>query len=381
STLMSDFPRISFITYTYNDHHAAAGLLRHTLDFGVPFAEMLVIDDASASPFVPPEPSLFPSAPRVLRLERKHGPGQAKRAGLNALTGDIFFSLDADIRPHKHWLKHALSLLARPDTGMVGAQCIPALAGSSLARARYRTFPQRRDDRDAPKLPGGCMLLRRSVWEQVGGLDDYAGALWEDVHLSRKILASGLRLLSCDSLPVYETRHLDRAAHCRREAVYYGEAVAAIVKKYGPERYLHDSGPALHAALDYARRYSDPILVYAGFMVTLLTLARALRLLAGPKEASGDEAARALLSEGMRLFAPYPESLALLRADLARAGEKELPEAGDAKSMPALAAYFAPALSAGVMDSLEQDWVPRYRQEDAAANFDAHYMQDAARIL
>lgn len=362
---------ISFITYTYNDHRLVRDLLGYLKYFQVPFAEIVVVDDASSVPFILPENA--PPQARVLRLPENVGPGQAKRAGLNALSHDIFFSLDADIRPHAGWLLHALNLVTDPGVGLVGGSCAPSTGASYHARARKKTFVFSGKDREAPVVPGGCMLLRRDVWQRVGGLEDYRSTTFEDYHFCRKLHQAGLRIIRCDSLPVYETRHLHRAVFCRRKAFYNSTSAAPVIRRHGAERYLADRSASLEQGLAYAEKSGDPVLVYAWLLESLLVLCQVARK-AEQEAPPLPFTAHDVLCEGANIFSGFPGTLALFADDLLRAGEK-LPDAPDS-GFPPLAHFFAPAMERNIPAMLEEIWVSRYRDEDDAMIFDGHYTEE-----
>jgi glycosyltransferase involved in cell wall biosynthesis len=359
-------PGLSLVTYTYNDHHFVDDLLGYAQKFAVPVEELVVVDDASAVPYVPAPALLSGPAVRVVVHDANAGPSQAKRTGLNAASGDILFSLDADIRPHVGWLKNALPLLADPAAGIVGADCIPARKAGSLAAALHGAVRVVRGISESRFVQGGCLLLRRDTWRAIGGLEDFQAGrrAFEDVHLSNKAAARGLRLLRDNRLPVYETRSLHRLSWCRRSAGYECDGIGAILRKYGSAEYMRGFGGELRNALAYFRASGDPVLIYA----LLLKLVRIYRVLVdsgSPLPADGEPlpCIRAAL-------APYPALRELFREDVCALGEDP-----DRAALPLSA--FTPLMcgivASGAPAALEERWVAVYRGEDRSLPFDSHY--------
>jgi GT2 family glycosyltransferase len=357
---------ISLVTYTYNDHALIDELLHYAGIFAVPLQEVLVVDDGSARPYAPSGACGLPV--RVIRHAANAGPAAAKRSGLDRASGGVIFSLDADIRPHAAWLKDSLPLLTDPAIGLVGGSPLPLRQASSLSAAVYRTFPKEKTCRDAAFTPGGCLLFRRDVWQRIGGLDDFSREIFEDYHLSVKILAHGYRLVRNNRYPVYEKRHLDRAGYCRRHAAYETAPAAAVIGRHGLSGYLRDAAAALQPGIDYFRRTGDPVLVYVLLLKTALILSSAEM-----PEIPGASFLRALLDKlgdrpGARDF--FLRDMRRLNLDLPPLSAPALPPFA-----PAVDEFLALLPLAAMGKALEEKWIAVYLAEDEKIPFDRHYTQ------
>jgi GT2 family glycosyltransferase len=363
---MPDMRGLSLVTYTYNDHQSVMELLEYSKSFHIPIREVMVVDDGSAIPFTLREDSAFSF--QILRQPRNMGPGQAKRAGLGAATAPVIFSLDADIRPHAKWAFSSLELLRDTTVGLVGSLISPAKNASYLGKALYRTRPALGEVNEAAFVAGGCMVLRKSAWDAVGGLEDFTGRAFEDFHLCRKMRQAGYKVVLNTLFPVYEKRHLHRTAWCGRHAAYELEPVAAIVEKYGLARYLADQEPYLRLALDDFAVSGDPVLAYT-FLLKLaymvLSLAETRRVFFSSE----------IVAEMQHYLSAYPSLSALLEDDLRRMGVHV--ERNVAGESGILAGMFAGLADAGILPALENLWVARYREEDASVSFDSHYCEAA----
>ena len=356
--------RISLVTYTRNDHAFVEELLRQSASWGVPLAEILVVDDASAPPF-PERDSL-----RVLRLAANKGPGQAKRLGLAAAKGDVILSLDADIRLSPGWLRSALRHLADPTVGIVGATILPALADTYLSRALFgmsRLEKREKKDVEVTFLPGGVWLFRRQVWEETGGLADYDAPAHEDYWISRRLRENGLRLISADSRAAYEKRRLTRHAYCRRQALYCAPGLAAAAARESLAAILGNLKKDLAPSLAYAARSGEAAIVYIELLRAAHLLAEVARINPDLFPGKTSPAAGALA-----LAQDFPKLFALLREDLTLLG---LAPETTPSPLPFLAECFDPLLKGGFLPLLDAVWVDKLREEDASTDFDAHYLQ------
>ncbi|MDR1946327.1 MAG: glycosyltransferase [Desulfovibrio sp.] len=358
-------PGLSLVTYSYNDHHFVDELLYYTQKFSAPVTEIVVVDDASSIPWVPSRE--FSGGPdiRTIRHSANTGPSQAKRTGLSTASGDILFSLDADIRPHIGWLKNALSLLADPAIGLVGTVCVPARKAGSLAAALHKTMRVSRTVAESRFVQGGCLLLRRDAWKTIGGLDDFQPGrrAFVDVHLSNKTAAHGLRILRDTRLPVYETRNLHRLTWCRRSAGYECQGIDAVLRKYGSAEYMRGFGLELRDAFAYFRASGDPVLVYA----LLLKLIRIYRVLADTGNPLPDGEPLPCIRSAL---APHPALTDFFRQDARALNENPDREAA---VLPAFIPLMRDIAGSGTLAALEEQWVAVYREEDRSLHFDSHY--------
>lgn len=148
------------------------------------------------------------------------------RAALEA-KGDYICMLNSDTVPHAGWLKAMLGVMrAFPQVGAVGAKLIwpPWATGNRLPgmvqhagvafnamRLPYHImegFPPEHRLVNRPLMmkavTGACMLVRRRLWDQVGGLDEEFGqGNFEDIDLCLKIVEAGYEVAYCPTAVLY----------------------------------------------------------------------------------------------------------------------------------------------------------------------------------
>ena len=227
--------RISLVSYTYNDFEFISTLLSDSHSWGIDFFETIIVDDCSATPF-----ETTRSDVRLIHNNSNQGPAKTKQIGLGAASGDIIFSIDCDIRPHKKWAFHALSYLQHQEIGAVGTYPIYPRPGSSKVsqwQCKVNKFNKNQDEL-CKFIMGGIFLLRRDVYQAIGGIRCDSCDIAEDIRMSKDITNKGYQLVNIRQYPVYQIRPLSISQLCKQNIVYGGESQVYLAYNEGLEQVI-----------------------------------------------------------------------------------------------------------------------------------------------
>jgi len=135
---------------------------------------------------------------RSVRNEENLGFGRASNQGADATSGQYILFLNNDTVPLPGWLGPMVECMeSRPEVGIVGAKLLYPDSGlmqhAGVAVGEGHPFhvykmlpadlPEACEDRDCDAVTGACMLVRRSLFEELGGFDvAYLNGL-EDIDL------------------------------------------------------------------------------------------------------------------------------------------------------------------------------------------------------
>ena len=178
-------------------------------------AEVVVSDDGSSDE-TPAYLASLGSAVRVVRSGGNGGFARACNAGAAAASQEALVLLNNDTIPCRGWLRALLEELADPGIGIAGSKLLypdGTIQHAGVAFGRMTALPYHlyagaessapcvNHRRELRAVTGACLLLRRSLWEELEGLD--AGYLngFEDIDLCMRAAARGWRI-------VYQPRSL-----------------------------------------------------------------------------------------------------------------------------------------------------------------------------
>ncbi len=198
--------RISIIIPAHNQVKHTAGCLETVLtDLGDDDEVVLVDDDsADATPVLAGWPGV-----RYERLGQRSGFAAAVNHGAAVARGDFLLLLNNDTIPQPGWLESMHAAMRQPTVGVVGARLI--YPGTNLIQHAGMVFgadclpyhiyrhhdancPHVRRRRPFASLTGACLLVRRELFAELGGLDEGYRNGYEDVDLC---LQSGARGYQC----------------------------------------------------------------------------------------------------------------------------------------------------------------------------------------
>ena len=203
--------------------------------------EIIVVDDASASPLS--ELITGDSAKKVnfLRHEEQQGLIRSKADGANAAQGDIVMFLDCHVKPATDWWKPIVSNIetnykrvvmpiitnldvdtwtdvSPPGQGNGAAKCYITMD----AEFKWFTGQSQHDQQDGvnyvPVLSGGLLAISKQWWEETGGYDEEM-QIWggENIDQSLRVWLCGGEIVSApDSRVAHMWRVPEKAStHAR----------------------------------------------------------------------------------------------------------------------------------------------------------------------
>ncbi|RJX20675.1 MAG: glycosyltransferase [Ammonifex sp.] len=168
--------------------------------------ELILVDNGSTDG----TGEYFDSIPNATGIKNPVNLGFAAgcNQGIRAARGDYILLLNNDTVVSHNWLSNLVNCLeSSPEIGIVGpvSNCV---SGVQLIATNYHSLEEmhrfardfNRPDRsrwfDTERLVGFCMLIRRSVIERIGLLDESFGiGNFEDDDYCRRALQSGFRLV------------------------------------------------------------------------------------------------------------------------------------------------------------------------------------------
>lgn len=225
----------------------AEGLLNRT-DY--PALELLIVDHDSVSPDTK---SLFEelqrdSRVRILRFQGPFNYSAINNHAVRSAKGSIIGLVNNDIDIiNSDWLSEMVSIAALPDVGAVGAKLlypdgrlqhggvVLGVGGVAnhfnvgLGRHEVGYFGRNLLASDVSAVTGACLVVRKSVFDEVGGLNEQdLPVAFNDVDLCLRILERGYRNVWTPHAELYHHESASRgaedtpakAARFRREVTY-----------------------------------------------------------------------------------------------------------------------------------------------------------------
>ena len=216
-------PLVSIIIVTYNNLALTQACLDSIDRFtDYPNVETIIVDNASIDGtqlFLSAWASSKPEKRRVILNDSNRGFSAANNQGLSVASGEYFVLLNNDTEVTPTWLRTllnhmrqnpALGLLG-PVTDNIGNEAQIALRYSSAnemrERAKNYTLSHMGETFQIRTLAFFCVMLRKSVFEEVGPLDeDFGLGFFEDDDYCRRVELAGWQIRCAED--VFVRHHL-----------------------------------------------------------------------------------------------------------------------------------------------------------------------------
>lgn len=177
-----------------------------------PALELLVVDNGSTDRATLAYMDEVALDPRV-RILRRPGPfnfSDLNNAAAREATGQVLCLLNNDIEvTDPAWLNHMVAHAMRPGVGCVGANLLypdgrlqhagVVLGIGGVAGHGHKTFPgdhpgyfsQLLMARRVSAVTAACLVVRKSIWDEVGGLDEGLAVAFNDVDFCLRVREAG----------------------------------------------------------------------------------------------------------------------------------------------------------------------------------------------
>lgn len=156
--------------------------------------EVIVVDDASTDRSVAVAEAF---GARVIRMERRAGPGAARNLGAYSARAPILFFVDADVCVHPDAVRRVLSCLETDSELDAVFGLYDDLPGAPNLLSQYKNlfhrFVHQYASVEASTFWTGCGAMRKSAFERVGGFDAQAPSI-EDIDLGVRLRKAGGRI-------------------------------------------------------------------------------------------------------------------------------------------------------------------------------------------
>jgi glycosyltransferase involved in cell wall biosynthesis len=193
-------PAVSVVVPCYNGGRFIDGLLASLAAQTFRDFEIVIVDDGSNEETQAKLATLDPSI--TVLHQRNQGPGAARNTGFRAARAGIVLPLDCDdtIEP-THLEETVAALRAAPaDVGFVFTELRAVGAIEKVFPRKFNRF----EILFSNKLPS-CILMRKAMWQALGGYDESMRDGYEDWDFNIRMAAAGYRAIEV-AKPLYVYR-------------------------------------------------------------------------------------------------------------------------------------------------------------------------------
>ncbi len=247
-------PKVSVIVVNYRgaeDTVTCLRAVRDELDWPAEALELICVDNASGDGSAQRIAAAVPQA-QLIRSATNTGFAGGCNLGVSKATGSIVAFLNNDARPHRDWVRAAVKALNEgPDVAAVASKVLDwggeridyVDGGLTWYGMGYKPHVGKPDDgahdtaRDVLFGTGAALLVRREIFEQLGGFDERFFMFCEDVDLGWRLNLRGHRVRYEPQSIAYHRHHasLHGADPARETYLLERNALAALYKNVSDE--------------------------------------------------------------------------------------------------------------------------------------------------
>lgn len=205
-------PNVSVIIVNYNSGSYALDCIRSLAGQRDVNLEIIVVDNASKDNSLELFTANLPDEVLLIKSPENLGFGRANNLAASRASGDFLLLLNPDTKiDDPHAIKKLLeTLLRQPKLGLLApAVDEPRKNKQVLPRYRYPAANQLRYTQRLKQLPGkiawvlgACMLIKRSVYNEIHGFDEDFFLYGEDVDICLRLRLAGYEIGYADEVRI-----------------------------------------------------------------------------------------------------------------------------------------------------------------------------------
>lgn len=222
----------TIVILTYNNLDLNKNCIESVFKYTTGDFEVIVVDNGSQDKTAEYLANLKNSRIKIILNKKNLGFAKGNNLGAKKASGDILVFLNNDTKVTKGWLEPLIKELDNEKTGIVGPKMLYSdsriqhaglvISSEHLPRHIYRLFPSdfkpANQKREYKAVTGACLVIKRNLWEKVGGFDEkYINGL-EDTDLCFKVRDLGYKVIYVPESVVihYESISKNRFKHVFR---------------------------------------------------------------------------------------------------------------------------------------------------------------------
>src|SRR5260221_10845575 len=191
--------------------------------------EVIVLDNGSEEPGVEDAVTPYPKV-RLIKEPVNHGFSRGNNLAARQARGENLVFLNNDTLPRRDWLRPLVEMQrTSPAVGIVGARLVDA-ADNTLYVGTYfqpainayadagRNYPANSVDepRECEIFIGCGILIKRELFDALGGFDEHYFQGYEDYDLCLKVRERGLKVMYCPGSVVEHIENVSMKKLSRR---------------------------------------------------------------------------------------------------------------------------------------------------------------------
>jgi GT2 family glycosyltransferase len=222
------YPRVAIVIAVFNGEKYLDRCLQSLMNQRYPkdHLSIIVVDNNSTDD----TKAVTQKYPVSYLFEERQGSYAARNTGAaEASSCDALAFFDADQEADPDWLRCLVEFWSDSHYGAFGGRYVPIESGGSVAAQYWREqeksqFRAKYDEGEVPKLGGGNTLVRKSVFDELGGFDAELIS-WGDFDFSLRLAEAGYGVKYCKDATVKHFERTTVAKSLKREfRIGYGAA-------------------------------------------------------------------------------------------------------------------------------------------------------------